>query len=384
MEGSADGIRRAGHYLRRDAQGNPTSYLGHTLTWEKGRQLKSFDGIQYTYNANGIRTGKTVNGVTHTYTLDGTKILKEAWGGNTLVPLYDNEDSVCGVIYSGEPFYFFKNLQGDIISIADRNAQVVAKYSYDAWGMCTVEQDTSTVGIAGVNPFRYRGYYFDAEIGMYYLQSRYYDPVVGRFVNADEAVYAVASEERALHNIFFYCNNNPICLVDASGYIAANVIGAIIGGVIGAVGGYFLTNWLADRIGLRGWKRNVFVWGLSALIGATAAAIGYFVGPYVAKAWSAWSAKFAGLIRGTYRSINITNQTMRHINVSKHLWSRVLGKVTDSTIKNLVNQAIKNGTWNLLSNGTVQILYKYKGQIIEVTGKVIDKVLRISDAWVKK
>ena len=115
-----------------------------------------------------------MNGVTHTYTLDGTKILKEAWGGNTLVPLYDNEDSVCGVIYNGEPYYFFKNLQGDIIAIADKNAQVVAKYSYDAWGVCTVEQDTSAAGIASVNPFRYRGYYFDAEIGMYYLQSRYY------------------------------------------------------------------------------------------------------------------------------------------------------------------------------------------------------------------
>ena len=98
-----------------------------------------------------------MNGVTHTYTLDGTKILKEAWGGNTLVPLYDNEDSVCGVIYNGEPFYFFKNLQGDILAIADKNAQVVAKYSYDAWGVCTVEQDTSTAGIASVNPFRYRG-----------------------------------------------------------------------------------------------------------------------------------------------------------------------------------------------------------------------------------
>ena len=60
-------------------QGNPTSYLVHTLTWEKGRQLKSYDGNTYTYNANGIRTSKTVGGVKHTYTLDGTKILRECW-----------------------------------------------------------------------------------------------------------------------------------------------------------------------------------------------------------------------------------------------------------------------------------------------------------------
>lgn len=162
-----------------DAQGNPTSYLGHTLTWEKGRQLKSFtksDGtaIAYTYNANGIRTSKTVGGVKHTYMLDGTKVLKEVWGSNTLIPLYDNEDSVCGIVYNGEPYYFVKNLQGDVIAIVDEDVEIVAKYSYDAWGVCTVVSDTSECSIATINPYRYRGYYYDNEIGMYYLQSRYY------------------------------------------------------------------------------------------------------------------------------------------------------------------------------------------------------------------
>ena len=98
-----------------DVQGNPTSYLGHILTWEKGRQLKSFDSNTYTYNTKGIRTGKTVNGVKHTYTLEGTKVLREVWGNNTLIPLYDNVDNVCGIIYNDEPFYFLKNLQGDVI-----------------------------------------------------------------------------------------------------------------------------------------------------------------------------------------------------------------------------------------------------------------------------
>lgn len=96
------------------------------MTWEKGRQLKKFDNIEYTYNANGIRTSKTVNGIKHTYTLEGTKILREAWSGNTLVPLYDNEDSVCGILYNSVPYYFIKNLQGDIIAIVDKDAQTVA------------------------------------------------------------------------------------------------------------------------------------------------------------------------------------------------------------------------------------------------------------------
>ena len=212
-----------GQSITYDAQGNPTSYLGHTLTWEKGRQLKSFDNTQYTYNANGIRTSKTVNGVEHTFVLDGTKILKESWGSNALIPMYDNEDSVCGIIYNDEPYYFFKNLQGDIIAITDKDAKVVAKYSYDAWGVCTISQDNSDCEIAAVNPFRYRGYYYDSEIGLYYLQSRYYNPTVGRFVNADEAGYLLTEEGIAFANLLAYCVNEPIGRIDkygnASGYI---------------------------------------------------------------------------------------------------------------------------------------------------------------------
>ncbi len=173
-----------------DAQGNPTSYLGNTLTWEKGRQLKSFGSNTYTYNANGIRTSKTVDNIRHTFTLEGAKILKETWGANSLVPLYDNEETVCGIIYNNTPYYFQKNLQGDIIEIVDKNCHTVTKYSYDAWGQCTVVVDTTSCGIATINPFRYRAYYYDQEIGMYYLQSRYYDPVVCRFVNGDMPEFA--------------------------------------------------------------------------------------------------------------------------------------------------------------------------------------------------
>ena len=194
-----------------DAQGNPTTYLGHTLTWEKGRQLKSFDGNTYTYNANGIRTSKTVNGVKHTYTLDGTKILREEWNGNVLIPLYDNEDSVCGIIYNTFPYYFLKNLQGDVIAITNSKGNVVAQYTYDAWGECTIVSDTTGI-IARINPFRYRGYYFDQEIGLYYLQSRYY--------NAGVPECSLLSINPIGHNLFSYCINNPANLSDPMGYIA--------------------------------------------------------------------------------------------------------------------------------------------------------------------
>ena len=200
-----------------DDQGNPTSYLGSTLTWEKGRQLKSYDNNTYTYNANGIRTSKTVNGIKHKYTLDGTKILRETWDSNTLIPLYDNEDSVCGIIYNDVPYYFIKNLQGDVIEIVtsiDKELVTVAKYSYDAWGVYTVTKDS--VGIATINPFRYRGYYYDEEIGLYYLQSRYYNPRICRFINSDDYMYTQTSFSGK--NLFAYCDNNAINRLDSEGH----------------------------------------------------------------------------------------------------------------------------------------------------------------------
>ena len=215
-----------------DAQGNPTSYLGHTLTWEKGRQLKSFDSNTYTYNANGIRTSKTVGGVKHTYTLDGTKILREAWGDNALIPLYDSEDSVCGILYNDVPYYFIKNLQGDVIEIVDKDASVVAQYSYDTWGFCSIAFDLSDIGVATVNPFRYRGCYYDNEANLYYMQSRYYDSMIGRFINSDMPEYALLSMNATGHNLMAYCLNNPVNLTDSTGTVAI-VDDAIVWAFIG-------------------------------------------------------------------------------------------------------------------------------------------------------
>ena len=275
-----------------DAQGNPLTYLGHTLTWEKGRQLASFDGNTYTYNANGIRTSKTVNGVKHTYTLDGTKILREVWGDNTLVPLYDNEDSVCGIIYNDTPYYFLKNLQGDVIAIVDENAEVVARYAYDAWGKIKLITDgdgngvaSSASHIANVNPFRYRSYYYDAEIAKYYLQSRYYDSGVGRFINADSPIYVGAERDNICAlNLQCYCKNNAINLKDSAGYLAVElIIGAIYGAVMGLLG-YFLdiilSNFskilkkLKDFWGII--KREIVWWKLLAAVvfGAASGALG--------------------------------------------------------------------------------------------------------------
>ena len=103
---------------------------------------------------------------------------------------------------------------------------VVARYTYDAWGVCTVTADTSGVNIATVNPFRYRSYYYDTETGLYYLQSHYYDPTVGRFVNADEAVIAVSNDHMFGHNLYTYCQNDPVKNKGTTGYVTIELAAA--------------------------------------------------------------------------------------------------------------------------------------------------------------
>ena len=199
-----------------DAQGNPTSYLGHTLTWEKGRQLKSIDNNIYAYNANGVRVSKNISGVLHTFFLEGTKIVCEKWNSNVMIPLYDNEDIVCGIIYNNVPYYFHRNLQNDIIAIVDKTGNVLARYTYDAWGACICA--TGEGEIANINPFRYRGYYCDVETGYYYLKSRYYDPTTGRFLNSDDIKYLGTTDCSVGFNLFSYCDNNPVNRSDVNGH----------------------------------------------------------------------------------------------------------------------------------------------------------------------
>ncbi|MBQ4594130.1 MAG: RHS repeat-associated core domain-containing protein, partial [Akkermansia sp.] len=119
-------------------------------------------------------------------------------------------------------YYFFdKNLQGDIVAIYNESGVKIGSYTYDAWGNFTVAQ---TAGISELdalvlntyNPFRYRGYFYDVETGLYYLQSRYYNPQWGRFINVDGVMAGVGGSIQG-YNLFTYCFNNPINMVDALG-----------------------------------------------------------------------------------------------------------------------------------------------------------------------
>lgn len=230
-----------GQTITYDQMGNPTTYLGATLSWENIRQLASYvkgnTNVSYTYNVDGIRTSKTVNGVTHTYALEGTHILLETYGTVLIVYLYDEAGSPIGLAYRDSAtadttldkeeqftyYLFTKNLQGDIIGIYNEEGQQVAEYQYDAWGNCTTlnpngTENTNASFIGNINPFRYRGYYYDTDTGFYYLNSRYYDPQVKRFINADDIYYLGANNDLQSYNLYAYCSNNPVIYVDYSGH----------------------------------------------------------------------------------------------------------------------------------------------------------------------
>ncbi|MGN0178101.1 MAG: DNRLRE domain-containing protein, partial [Monoglobaceae bacterium] len=211
-----------GQAITYDEIGNPLNYRGYTLTWQNGRQLASLSGngttASYTYDVDGLRTSKTVNGVKHEYYYVGNRLQYEKYDDIELWFFYDADGNPSGVRYDWDGlvlnYYFVCNWRGDVVQIYKENGALHASYEYDAWGNVLSVRSangaiiSSTYNIATINPLRYRGYYYDSETGMYYLKSRYYDPATKRFLNADGLVSS--SIEDVAKNMFTYCLNNPV------------------------------------------------------------------------------------------------------------------------------------------------------------------------------
>ena len=151
--------------------------------------------------------------------------------------IYDNNGKPYAFYYDGTLYYYITNLQGDVIRIIDTAGATICTYTYDAWGRLL---NSSTNQIFKANPIRYRGYYYDTETGLYYLGSRYYDPAVKRFINADDSSYVmVTAGNISDKNLFSYCLNSPVSNADSSGTIINTVIGAVVGAAISGATSYF-------------------------------------------------------------------------------------------------------------------------------------------------
>ena len=222
-----------GQLLSYDDIGNPLNFRdGISMTWKNGRQLATLTNGQtsasYDYDESGIRTKKTVNGVTTTFQLDGSKIVSENRNGTVQSYFYDENGSVLGITYGGENYYFRKNFRNDVLAILNASGEVVVEYSYDPWGNILAVTGTLASTLGADNPFRYRGYYYDTETGFYYVSSRYYDPEVGRYLNADG--YVSTGQGILGNNMFAYCGNNPVNNCDPSGqfFISALLVGGLV------------------------------------------------------------------------------------------------------------------------------------------------------------
>ena len=284
------GISVGGNYskVESDEIGNITKYNDSIYTWI-GRQLQSVSNEDYTstfsYNSDGQRIGKNITldgGEVYDYDyyyngdiLAGYKLVitdEEGQASTHIVTfMYDENGEAFGFNYNGNDYYYVRNAQNDVIFISNSDNTGVVMYQYDAWGNMTACYDTSDDGMLSiVNPYTYRGYFYEFETNTYFLKSRYYNPELCRFISADSVL-----DNRATNtlNQFAYCANNPIAFVDNTGKL---LIGCIVGTVVGAALGA-LTAVATGKSVVSGAISGAFVGGVSGLICGGIATLGMSV-----------------------------------------------------------------------------------------------------------
>ena len=192
--------------------------------------------------------------------------MEMTWGSNRMRFSYDAIGAM-SVNYNGTDYFYLRNAQGDVTGLVDSAGTKVVSYAYDPWGKTWDASGTLASTLGTFNPLRYRGYVYDTETGLYYLNSRYYNPTWGRFINADTTDVLGASLDKANwdKNLFAYCDNNPIIRVDHGGQIwmlIGAAVGAFVSGAVSAISQYATT-------GSINWKTV----GINAAAGAVSGAL---------------------------------------------------------------------------------------------------------------
>ena len=283
-----------------DSSGNPKEYYnGMSFNWYRGRQLQEAtlangNRVTFKYNEDGLRTYKDTEKTTTTYEWDDTKLIRETVTYKKtgkkydIWYMYDSGNNVIGFEYSqlseinetlkATRIYYEKNLQGDVTGLLDARGAKIASYTYDAWGNVITDTEKSFCYEGYEVPFElnhvlYRGYYYDgsctdteSDTNLYYLQSRYYDAEVRRFVNADDvSVLSVELCSIFEDNLYIYCNSNPVNNSDQNGYIAQAIIGAATGILVSA-----LLYYVEYKLGMRKWSWWSFsiIVAMNAVMGA--------------------------------------------------------------------------------------------------------------------
>ncbi len=204
-----------------DTIGNPLSDGTWSYTWQQGRQLvqmaKTGEIWNFTYNTDGLRTSRSNGTTAYNYVYTNGQLRQMTCGSNKLVFGYGVDGRPYAVQYNGTDYYYLLNLQGDVVGIVNASGTQVVSYTYDAWGNILSTSGSMASTLGQMNPLRYRGYVYDTETGLYYIISRYYNPEIGRWINADDIDYLGADGSPLSYNLFAYCMNNPVNRFDVNG-----------------------------------------------------------------------------------------------------------------------------------------------------------------------
>ena len=252
---------------------------------------------------------------------------------------YDNEHNPSYTIFKGEFYRYIHNLQGDIVGILDNSGALVVEYKYGAWGNPLATTGSLAATLGKRNPFRYRGYIYDEETGLYYLRNRYYSPAIGRFLIAD---LDLGDQKDLLHhNGFTYCRNAPILFVDTDGFGCFLAGIAIIGAAIGVA-----TQLVSNLINGEDWKNNLVG---AAVGGAVFNVVATTTGSIAAASYASAAAESA------------TNEAVSYLTGKKTF-------TADNLKGSVLNVAVDTAL-----NGSVYV----------ITGRIANRLHPINDKWFK-
>ena len=349
-----------------DAAGNPQNWRNaDDIEWleSAGKQMSLFfdseNGLyMYEYNIDNIRTKKAVYGeqgidflYESQYILNGTSIVRETrtYADGSVITLdflYDDSGVILGVVYNGTTYYYRKNLQGDITGIVNSSGDLVTSYRYDAWGNPVSVTGSMASTLGEINPIRYRGYYYDTETGFYYLQSRYYDPVVGRFISPDDRLGA--NQDIFSNNLFSYCSNNYVNYWDPAGKAKAeiNILSFIASYGLGISGKALIAK-------LTTYAMAVFpylIWGIVAVVAVAATAyLAYNAYLNSTKTLSDVKAKEPPSYEKVYRMAYLTNKGELKTDYKKMTYLEAVAYLSLSSTIDLNNQKYGK-TWGVYTN----------------------------------
>ena len=199
-----------------DAVGNMLTRGDISYTWTRGRKLSGVNNgkeIRYFYDHTGSKVKKVVDGVTTEYRMAGDLLVSETADGQTVWYMYDSGANLVSMVSGGKNYFYIRNIQNDVIALIDEDGNEVVHYTYDSWGKILSITGSLKDTVGQQNPFRYRGYFYDTETGMYYLKSRYYDPELRRFISADGQINGGMLGS----NLYIYCENDPVNRYDPFG-----------------------------------------------------------------------------------------------------------------------------------------------------------------------